>query len=256
MERQQDQDQDEATTSGRALRLALLGAIVLAGVLALAVLPTERYLLAFFRWARSVGGWGLVALACVYVLGSAVLIPGSVMGLGAGFLGRAAFGWGWGLLAGMTAAWVGGNVGAALAFLVTRFVARGWVERRLAGHLRLSALDRAVADEGFRVVLLMRLSPVVPHNIANAAMGVTRVPLRTYVLATALGAVPGTLAWVYLGAGLGELTAQSFHRLPDGRLGEGLFWGGLVMAVAVAALLARLAGRALKREIQAHQSPP
>lgn len=94
----------------------------------------------------------------------------------------------------------GSMLGATAAFLLGRHALRGWVERKLAGNPKLAAVDAAVEKQGWKVVLLLRLSPLIPFNLLNYALGLTKVPAGQYVLASWLGMMPGTALFVLLGA--------------------------------------------------------
>ena len=101
---------------------------------------------------------------------------------------------------------VGASLGAIAAFLVARYVARRAIERRLAGHPRFAALDRAIEKEGRKIVFLLRLSPVFPFVFLNYALGLTRVRFADYALAC-FGMLPGTLLYVYYGKVVGDVAA-------------------------------------------------
>jgi uncharacterized membrane protein YdjX (TVP38/TMEM64 family) len=119
------------------------------------------------------------------------------------------------------------------------------VARKISANPKLQALDATVTREGWIIVLLMRLSPVIPFNLLNYALGATRVSLRDYVLASAVGMLPGTAMYVYLGSLAGELAAGSARaRTPL----DWAFYGlGLVATVAVTVYLTRLARATLSR---------
>ena len=117
---------------------------------------------------------------CVPVLGSALtLTAGVAFGLGVGTL----------------TVFLAANLGAALAFLIGRYLLRSRVERWLEGREKLGAIDRAVESQGWRVVALTRLSPVLPFNVQNYVYGLTDIPLRTYVLVTLPCMLPATIAY-------------------------------------------------------------
>jgi len=184
------------------------------------------------------GLWAPVIFMAVYVLSTVLLIPGSVLTLGAG----AVFGLGWGLV------WVtlGANLGAHAAFLVGRHFARDWVARRIAGHAGFNAIDQAVAKEGWKIVVLTRLSPAFPFTFLNYAFGLTRVAFRHYALATFFGMMPGTVLYVYLGA-LAQAGIKSEGRTP----GQwALLIIGLPATLAVTVFVTRLARRALAKKIE------
>lgn len=196
-------------------------------------------------WAKGAGPAGAVLYALMYALGTLLFLPGGLLTLGAGFL--------YGLPGGMAVVVPGSVLGALLAFLLGRTVLRGPTERLLRRHPRFAAVDTAVAEEGFRVVLLLRLSPLVPFNLLNYGLGLTRVPVGTYLLASAVGMLPGTLLYVYLGTLL-----TSAAELLSGRRPEAGWAGKLLLAVGLLATLAvvLLVGRAARRALDSTLSRP
>jgi uncharacterized membrane protein YdjX (TVP38/TMEM64 family) len=220
-------------------RRAALGLVVIAAVVAAVILlPVNKWLLALVELIRGMGGVGAAVFVAAYVAATVLLLPGSILTLGAGF----AYGPVYGTLLVMLAS----NLGASLAFLLGRTVLRDWVARRIAGDARFSAVDAAVGAQGFRVVLLLRLSPLFPFNLLNYALGLTRVRLRDFVLASLPGMLPGTLLYVYLGSLVTSVSQLTSGQRPDsGPWGRVLFWGGLVATVAVTVLITRIARRAL-----------
>jgi len=140
----------------------------------------------------------------------------------------------------------GSTLGSVLCFLTARHLVRDTVERRLAVSPRLHALDDAFASHGALVVFLLRLSPVVPYNLLNYLLGVTRVRLRD-VLAGAFGMIPATFLFVGVGrtmADVGEAAVGARTR----STGEwALLAVGVVATLAATWLLARTSSRALAR---------
>jgi len=139
---------------------------------------------------------------------------------------------------------VAATLGSALAFLAARHVVRSSIERRVAGNERFAAIDRAIARDGRRIVFLLRLSPVFPFNLLNYALGLTRIGLVDYCVAS-VGMVPGTVLYVYLGS-LGGQAAVAASGGSDRQL---LTWGvrllGLAATAVVTILVTRIARRAL-----------
>jgi uncharacterized membrane protein YdjX (TVP38/TMEM64 family) len=211
--------------------------VALAVLVALLLLARELPVARLRDGLAALGPWGPAALAGVYLVAPLLMIPGSALTLLAGAL----FGVPIGLLAVLPAA----TAGATLAFLAGRYLLRERVARRVGGHPRLLALDEAVAGQGFRIVLLLRLSPLFPFNLLNYALGLTRVTLRDYVLASFIGMAPGALMYVYLGAAAGA--AAGVESRPRSTAEWALFGVGLAATVAVALLVARAARRALER---------
>jgi uncharacterized membrane protein YdjX (TVP38/TMEM64 family) len=185
------------------------------------------------------GAWGPPLFALLYVAAAVCFLPGSVLTLGAGAI--------FGVPRGVAIVSVSATLGATAAFLVGRYLARGWVERRIGANPRFRAIDDAVAREGWKIVGLTRLSPVFPFSLLNYAFGLTRVSLRDYVVASWIGMLPGTLMYVYLGSLAGELAAAGSGRGARTPAEWALYAVGLAATVAVTLYVTRLARRALAR---------
>lgn len=201
------------------------------------VLPVERSLANFQGWAAGAGAWGAVAYAVVYVLCALLFVPGSLLTIGAGFV----FGVAWGTLIVSAAS----TTTAALAFLIARYLARERVARAARKNQKFEAIDRAIAEKGWKVVALLRLSPVVPFSLSNYLYGLTPVRFAPYVLTSWLAMLPATLLYVWLGAaGRAAATAGRGGRTT----GEWVLLGaGLLATVAVTLLLTRSARKQLER---------
>ncbi|MEO7986774.1 MAG: VTT domain-containing protein [Gemmatimonadales bacterium] len=213
--------------------LALIVGLIVLGRRAAALLP------ALAEQVSRLGAWAPVIFAAVYVVGAVLLIPGSVLTLAAGAL--------FGLVRGTVVVFLAATLGAAAAFLVARYVARGLVERRI-GTGRLAAVDRALARKGLRLVLLLRLTPVVPYSLLNYSLGLTGVSLRDFLLGSA-GMLPGTLLYVYYGKVAGDVAALAGGvAVPH----DTTYWVfvavGLLATIAVSVMVARTARRALQEE--------
>lgn len=220
------------------LALLAVAALVAASML----LPARQYLIDLLEWARGLGGWAPIVVTAFYVLGCVLMLPGSVLSLGAGFL--------FGVLKGTIVVSIGSTVGACAAFLVGRTLARPWVERRVADSPKFRAIDRAVGRAGFKIVLLTRLSPIFPFNLLNYGYGLTRVSFRHYAAASWIGMIPATIMVVYLGAAAESLTAVAAGRVQKGTAQQVFFWVGLAVTVFVAVMVARIARRALKQAVE------
>ena len=164
--------------------LALLAAITVAVVFRDSFDPA-----ALQAWVENAGAAGPLLFMALYALASVLFLPGSVLTLAGGAL----FGPVWGTLWNLT----GATLGAALAFLVARYLGGDWVARR-AGP-RLQSLNDGVSAEGWRFVAFVRLVPLFPFNLLNYALGLTRVPFLHYVLATWVFMLPGAIAYTWLG---------------------------------------------------------
>jgi uncharacterized membrane protein YdjX (TVP38/TMEM64 family) len=234
--------------SGRARKLVVL-ALVLGTVAGFLLLPLDRWLLAVVESIRGTGALGAVVFAVAYVAATVLLLPGALLTAGAGFV----YGPLWGTLLVSPVS----VVAATVAFLLGRTVARGWIARRIAANPRFAAIDEAIGESGFKIVFLLRLSPLVPFNLLNYALGLTRVSLRDYVVASAVGMLPGTVLYVYLGSlvtSASELAGGARH--PAGGWERMLYWGGLAATLGATWLLTRLARRALSRTIDSRPAAP
>jgi uncharacterized membrane protein YdjX (TVP38/TMEM64 family) len=234
-----------ATSSRPRLGRWAFGLLVAGGLVAAAtLLPLDRWLLDLVEWIRGAGGAGVAVFALVYGLATVLLLPGSLLTLGAGFA--------YGPIAGTLLVSPVSVVAATAAFLLGRSVARGWIARRVEGSPRFRAIDEAVGTGGFRIVLLLRLSPVFPFNVLNYALGLTRVRVRDYVLASFLGMLPGTFMYVYLGSLVTSAAELASGEAPDaGPWRQAMFYGGLLATVVVTVLITRTARRALDRSLRA-----
>lgn len=177
-------------------------------------------LLQIYSWIDRLGPWGPALFVAAYVLAVVLLVPGSMLALLAGLV----YGpWGFPL------ALTGATTGAALSFLIGRYVAGRHV--RLLSRRRpvLRAVERAVREGGWRFVGLVRLSPLLPFNLLNYFFGVTRIPFRDYIFATFAGIMPGTAVNVFI-ATAGQAVGLETLRHP---LRLALFGVGLVVTVVV-----------------------
>ncbi len=229
----------QPAVSARARILRLLGAAALGAVLIVTVrtLPLDRYLLGTVDWIRGAGVAGAGVYVVVYVVATVLFLPGSILTLGAGFA--------YGVVAGTALVWVAANIGAALAFVLGRTLARDWIAGKVAANARFAAIDRAVGREGFRIVLLTRLSPVFPFNLLNYAYGLTRVTLRDYVLASSIGMLPGTVMYVYFGSLITSITELAAGTTSRGAGGQAVYVVGFAIAVGVGVYVTRVARAAL-----------
>jgi uncharacterized membrane protein YdjX (TVP38/TMEM64 family) len=178
-----------------------LAAIAAVGALVAAwwFLPVASWIETFRVWVAEQGIWGHVIFAAVYAAATVALAPGALLTLAAGL----AFG-----LQGFPTVIIGATIGAALAFLVGRYFARAWVERQIEKSRIFLAIDKAVAEDGWKIVGLMRLSPLVPFNLQNYFFGVTKVGFWPYLITTFFGIMPGALLYVWIGS-LGAVAGAS-----------------------------------------------
>jgi uncharacterized membrane protein YdjX (TVP38/TMEM64 family) len=189
------------------------------------------------NWVNGLGAWGPVAYIALYAIATVFFVPGALLTLAGG-----AF---FGVAAGTVIVFCAAVLGSGAAFLVSRHLARSWVEEQISKSPRFSAIDRAIAVDGLKITFLLRLSPVLPFNLMNYALGLTQVRFRDYMLGAA-GMLPGTLLYVYYGRVIGDVAALAGGSAPDKDAGYYVVTGlGLAATIAVTAIVTRIAKRAL-----------
>ncbi len=221
-------------TAGR-LKVVLIVLAVVGLLVASQFFPVGEYLKGLLDWIRDLGPVGYLVFIAVYIVAAVLFIPGSVLTLGAGAV--------FGLVGGFVAVSIGSTLGAAASFLVGRFLARDAIAKKIAGNERFAAIDRAVGREGFKIVLLTRLSPIFPFNLLNYAYGLTKVGFWRFVLASWLGMMPGTVLYVYLGTAAGDLAGAGAG--DAGGAGLALKLVGLAATIAVTVVITKVAKKAL-----------
>jgi len=171
----------------------LLAAAVVTGLLVWVwtQVPVAIWIESLRLWILSLGVIGVAAFMALYVVVTVVLGPASGLTLMAGL----AYGfWGFPLVV------ISATFAAAVAFLLGRYVAHQRVNRWIENKPKLLALNRAVSEEGWRVVGLMRLSPIIPYGLQNYLFSVTHIGFLPFFLATLVGIMPATALYVYIGS--------------------------------------------------------
>ncbi|MEO1340184.1 MAG: TVP38/TMEM64 family protein [Cyanobacteria bacterium J06635_13] len=198
------------------------------------------------QWVDDLGAIAPIAFMLIYVVATVAFLPGSVLTLGAGVL--------FGVVQGSLYVFIGSTIGATLAFLVGRYLARGWISQKIAGNQKFSAIDRAVGQEGFKIVALTRLSPVFPFNLLNYGLGVTGVSLKDYVLAS-IGMIPGTIMYVYIGSLAGSIATIGGETNANPVAQWAIRIIGFVATVAVTLYVTKIARKALDESIDSTEAP-
>ncbi|MCP2731907.1 TVP38/TMEM64 family protein [Limnofasciculus baicalensis] len=190
---------------------------------------------------QNLGAVGAIAFIALYIIATVAFLPGSIVTLGAGVV--------FGVILGSLYVLIGATLGATAAFLVGRYLARGWVANKIAGNDKFRAIDEAVGKEGFKIVLLTRLSPVFPFNLLNYAYGLTGVSLKDYFFGS-VGMIPGTIMYVYLGSLAGSLAMVGTDSQPGN---PAVQWAirilGFIATVGVTVYVTKIAKKALDESV-------
>jgi uncharacterized membrane protein YdjX (TVP38/TMEM64 family) len=240
--RTEDTRGGDLVTRGRARRRTfpwrwILGGLgIAASFVVWWLMPVEQWLEQVQGSMARMGALGGLVFGLLYVVAALLFVPGSVLTLGAGLV----FGLGWGTVVASAAA----TTTAGAAFLITRYLARDRVARLARRHEKFGAIDEAVREKGWKVVALLRLSPLVPFSVSNYLYGLTAIRFWPYLLASWVAMLPGTVLYVYLGAaGRAAVGGARKHSAWEWVL----LAAGLVATVAVTVLLTRTARKELER---------
>jgi uncharacterized membrane protein YdjX (TVP38/TMEM64 family) len=201
------------------------------------VLPVKEWIREFISWVQSLGPIGVVVFIVAYALATVLFLPGWIFTVSAGLI--------YGVVAGTAIALTGAVIGASLAFLVARYLLRQNIEETTKKNPRFAAIDQAIGKNGWKIVGLLRLSPLIPFNLSNYFYGITSISFGAYVLVSAIGMIPGTLLYAYLGA-IGQ-AGVSGGTAGHSKWQYVLLGVGLIATIAVTILVSRIARNALKK---------
>lgn len=226
------------------LKLILISGFIAIAIAAAKHFDLQELLQTSLIWVKNLGFIGAIAFIAIYNLATLLFIPGSLLTIKGGCL----FGIFWGSVYVLIAA----ILGATWSFLLGRYLSRDWVCRQIGKNPKFQAIDRAVGKEGWKIVLLTRLSPLFPFNLLNYAFGLTQVSLKDYILGS-LGMIPGTVMYVYIGSLASDLTTLPMSNRSTTTETQILQWViriiGLIATIAVTVYLTRLAKKALEQSI-------
>jgi len=224
---------------GSIIKLVVIVLAVAALFVLMRLLNVQQYLRGVLDWINRSGFGGGVAFVAIYILATVLFIPGSILTLGAGFV--------FGVLVGTLYVSIASTLGATAAFLVGRYFARDWIGKKVERNEKFKAIDQAVGREGWKIVLLTRLSPVFPFNLLNYAYGLTKVSLKAYLLTSWVGMIPGTVMYVYIGSLAGDLATLGTGARARTPLEWALYAVGLAATAAVTVYVTLVAKKAIRR---------
>jgi uncharacterized membrane protein YdjX (TVP38/TMEM64 family) len=216
------------------LKTAVAILLVAGFLVAVRFLPVGEWISSFQSWVKGLGPIGYIVYVLAYVVACVAFLPASPLTIGAGAI--------FGFVEGAIVVVIGATLGATASFLLGRTIMRRKIEEWAANNPKFRALDRAIAREGGKIVFLIRLAPVFPFTYINFAFGLTGVRTLSYVVATFLGIIPVTLAFVYIAD---AATRTATADMSSTRLIINIV--GVIVAIAVTAFVTRLAMRAVRR---------
>jgi len=199
------------------------------------------YLLDSIEWVQHHGVVGMLWFVVLYSLTCVFFLPGSILTLGAGAI--------YGFWIGTLIVTISSAVGAAASFLIARYLAHGWIQRKLGHTRRFHALERAVGKEGWKIILISRISPIVPHSLVSYAAGLTNISFWRFTIASFLGFLPLSAAYAYIGALLGDALRVHASLAPHDPVSWTFYIAGLIVTIVVVILVARAATKAWKQYV-------
>jgi len=220
--------------SKQVARIIVALVIIAALIIFFHFLPVATWLKNFQTYVRSLGALGYVVYIVVYAACVVAFVPASILTLGAGAI--------FGFVGGTIVVVIGATIGATMSFLLARTVMRKRIEAMTEKNAKFRALDRAIASEGMKIVFLVRLAVVFPFTYINYAFGLTAIPLGRYVLATFVGILPATAAFVFVSS-----AATSAATTSASSVTKVVYIAGGVVAVIVSVLIGRIATKAIRR---------
>jgi uncharacterized membrane protein YdjX (TVP38/TMEM64 family) len=222
------------------LQILLISCLIVSLIITSRFFHLQEFLQILFLWVQSLGILGPIVFIIIYNLATLLFIPGSLLTLKGGCL----FGLFWGSIYVLIAA----VTGAILAFVIGRYLSRKSVCKQLEKYPKFKAIDLAVAKEGWKIVLLTRLSPIFPFNLLNYAFGVTQVTLKDYILGS-FGIIPGTVMYVYIGSlacNIAMINTPNQPTSPEIQIWQWVIQGiGLVATIFITYYLTKIAQKAL-----------
>lgn len=233
-------------TRGSMFRLLLILLLLGAVATACLTLPMEKMLKDFLVWIdKNLGHWGPLVLAVAYIPLTVLAVPASILTLGGGYL--------FGLTVGFIADSIGSTAGATAAFLVGKTIGRSYVVSKLKDYPQFQAVAIAVQRSGFKIVLLLRLVPLLPFNMLNYLLSVTPVSIGEYILASWIGMMPITFAFVYVGTTIKDLSdvTHGWNEISTARWI--LLTIGSVASVVLMVLVTKVARKSLNKALEENE---
>lgn len=191
-----------------------------------------------FESIDTLGPWAPAILILLYIPACLCMVPNTLITPGVGFL--------LGAVTGTFTAIIGLTVGASATFLFSRALGRNWFHHRVPHQPRLAAIELACRRDGFKIVLLTRLTPAFPSNLMSYFFGVTGVSLSEYAAATAIGMFPRTIIYASIGAAAKSYADASNSHIEDRPWVQWAIYIGVAVTLFVVIAIARIARRALE----------
>ncbi len=232
------------TNQKKAVKFILSGVLFALGFWIFHNFNVQQFWQSSLTEVKNLGIIGCIFFICIYNIATLCLIPGSILTMKGGCL----YGLWWGSIIVLIAA----SLGAVAAFLLGRYFCQDWVNSQLLKYHQFKKLDRAIAQKGWKIVFLTRLSPLFPFNLLNYFFGISQISLKDYILGS-LGMIPGTVMYVYFGSLATDLVSIDMSP-PITRETELLRWLmriiGLIATISLTIYFTNFAKKTLRNTLE------
>jgi len=220
----------------------LVGIVILCLIYILSNLSLNRPFEIFLVWVQSLGSfWGPIIFSIVYIIVTVLFLPAVILSLAAGFI--------YGTFLGTVIVQFGATIGACLSFVLGKMLFRDCVLRMMESYPMFSAIDKAISLNTWKIVTLLRLSPVTPFNVLNYGLSLTRIRFWDYTWSSTIGMLPQSILFVYMGTAAKNIShlLNSTERNPNDEL---LFYFGICFTVISVVVITVISTKAIKQELQ------
>lgn len=198
------------------------------------------------------GIWGWLLFIGIFSVATCLLVPGIIMTVGAGFIYTRLYGTCAGILIGTLLVFLGASLGSIIAMLLCRWLFREHMRNNIEKHPKMQIIDEWMGEKGFRVLFMLRLSPLLPYNIFNYLVGLTSISLKHYSLAN-LGLLPGIIAYVYIGSVVNNLAEAVQNDFADSWFELTLVIVGAVIALISVVYITYSTRKRIKEKLEYEQ---
>jgi len=224
------------------IRLSALLTLVIVLVVLAATLPVKQLVNSFLVEVEELGPVGPIVFIIIYCLCNILFIPGTILNLASGYI--------FGLGPGFAYVWIGASLGSTCCFFLGKLFFRYWATFFNSNFKLAAALTAAVNNNAIKIILLLRLSPIMPYMVLNYSMGIIEgLAFWRYLVPTVFGMIPGVLLYVYIGSVARDLTQIVDGSATDSTIQAVLLFGGLIFTVISVGLISYFAAREIKKEL-------
>lgn len=225
-----------------------VGIVVVAAIIAvLLYFDVHEQLVEVLEWVDAQGAWAAVLFILIMAAVVVCVLPGVLLTTGAGFV--------FGVVEGSIYVVAGTTLGAAIAFLIARYLFGPRARAYIMAHGKMRLVDAEMARHDWKVVMLTRLIPFFPGKLSNYVFGLSSFSFRGFVLGTAIGLVPYSVHNVYLGSIAANLATLGQREIGRSPTEWAVYGGGFVISIVAVIYLNRLAQRALEGYARAEVEP-